>query len=68
MKRDSLQNERYSLGNKSLLPKTLEKFIISSTMGTLMTAETVEISRIWLSTSFMLSSVFQTVVAAKAVL
>ena len=48
MKRDFLQNERYSLGNKSLLPKTLEKFIISSTMSTLTTAATVEISRIWL--------------------
>ena len=66
MKRDFLQNERYSLGNKSLLPKTLEKFIISSTVDTLTKAVTVEISRIWLSTSFMLSSVFQTVVAAKA--
>lgn len=45
MKRDFLQNERYSLGNKSLLPKTLEKLIISGTVGTLTTAATVEINR-----------------------
>ena len=68
MKQDFLQNERYSLRNKSLLPKTLEKFIINSTMGTLTTAVTVEIRRIWLSMSLMFSSVFSDGCCCKSLL
>lgn len=55
-----------ALASSTVLPD-FEKFTINSAIDAVTTAAIVEISRIWLQTSFVISSAFfQTVVAAKA--